>query len=340
MTVFQFYKTFDTEQKCCDYLVKVRWPDGIKCPHCKHEKYYLTNGVSRQGRETKKEIAYQQYKCANSKCHKKFTVTTGTIFHGCKMPLWQFFFMIFTSVINKKNISSYQQGVSLGLAQKNVWFMMSKIRMLCFQDENLKFEGEIEVDEAFLAAGKFGTWRKHATNRKIPVLGILQRGGNIVIKVIPNRFKKTVQDIILKHVECGSRLFTDSAACYFNMDSYYLHETINHRAGEYVRGDVYTNGIECAWAHLKKAINGTHHSVSILHLQRYCDEFAYRWNNRNLSPMDKFNDLLKRGCNCKPISNEKTKMDVKKRLKLKYTTEVFAAMPKIESNNKSFLKIK
>ena len=204
---------------------------------------------------------------------------------------------------------------------------------MCYQDDKLKLDGEVEVDETFLAAAKYqkyGKYKKYdnsgsysrwrgsrgQSSAKIPVLGLLQRGGGrLVLKVIPDRSKKSVRNVVLKHVEFGSRLLTDSAACYINMDTYYIHETVNHRAGEYVRGDVYTNGIESAWTHLKRAIIGTHHGVSKQHLQSYCDEFAYRWNNREKPPIDKFNELIKRGCDFGKCTENKVSKGVRKLMK-------------------------
>lgn len=332
MTLFDFYKKFDTQKKCFDYLQSIRWPDGIKCPHCGHGRHYVVNNISRVKVLNKnKETSALEYKCANNKCYKKFSITTKTIFHSSNVPLWQFFYMMFSSVSNKKNVSSCQQSINLGITQKTCWHIMSRIRMLCFQEEKLKLIGEVEVDETYLAAAKWQRHEKYVSGRKIPVLGLIERGGGkIIVKVIPNKNKKTVQDIILRHVETGSRLITDSAACYINMDSYYYHDTINHREGIYCVGDVHTNNIENHWAHFKKALVGTHHGVSILHLQRYCDEFAYRCNTKDMTPFEKFNDLLSRGCRIKPVNNTKVGFGEVKKKKKFYTYQDFDAIPTLE----------
>lgn len=301
MTIFQFYKAFDTDKKCLDYLYRVRWGNGpIVCPYCNHPKCWIIEGGKR-------------YKCANKKCYKRFHITVGTIFQAANVPMWQFFYMIFVSVTNKKNVSSYQQGINSGVTQKTCWYIMARIRMLCYQDQNLKLDGEVEVDETYLATSK---WKRHDNkgifDRKIPVLGLVQRGGGkVIINVIKNKNRKTVDGVILKHVEVNSSLFTDSAACYLNMSSYYIHQTINHKQGIYVIGNVHTNTIENVWSHLKKALVGVHHGVSLLHLQSYCDEFAYRWNNKSMSATEKFDDLIMRGCNFKPITNDKIRLGVK-----------------------------
>jgi DNA-directed RNA polymerase subunit RPC12/RpoP/transposase-like protein len=307
MTLFQFYQKFDTDEKCFDYLAKIRWPDGVNCPHCGHIKHYVISTAKRSRSlppKINKGKPKTEYKCANSKCWRKFNAITGSIFSQTKLPLWQFFYLIFSSAMNKKNVSSFQQATNLGISQKSCWYIMMRIRMLCWQDESLMLGGCVEVDETYLAAAKWKRRQlknKDMPNKKAAVLGLLQRGGRVIVRVIPNKDKRTVQDIIFKHVEVDSRLFTDSAACYFGLGSYFLHESVNHRNGEYVRGDVYTNGIESFWSNAKSGIKGTHNGCSKLHLQRYLDELAYRWNNKHLTPSERFNDLIRRALITKPV---------------------------------------
>lgn len=326
---------FDTEEKCYNYLAGIRWGDKIKCPHCGHDRVYITDTAARYGKGKHNKIKYVpavQYKCANSKCYKKFTITSGTAFQGCKTTLKCFFYLMYSAAMNKKNVSSSQQAINIGLTQKSSWYIMARIRMFCYQDSLLKLSGEVEVDETYLACGKWSRHDKYINGRKVPVLGLIERGGGkIIVRVIPNKSKKTVQKVILSHVETGSRLITDSAACYINMENYYFHNTINHRDGVYVVGDVHTNNIENAWTKFKKGIVATHHGVSILHLQRYCDEFAYRWNNRHLTPKEKFDDLIKRACLMKPITEKKVGFGARKKHlqsgAKKYTQEDFDAIP-------------
>lgn len=301
-----------TEQKCVDYLINIRWSDGVTCPHCGHHRYYITSldkrSITPKNTDCSKKT---EFKCANNKCYKKFSVTTGTILHFRNIHLRPFFYLMYSSSINKINVSSVQQALNLGLTQKTCWFMMMKIRALCYQDKNLKLTGAIEVDETYLAKGKWRNRSHYTSGRKIPVLGLIQRGGGkIVVKVIPNKNKRTVQDIILKHVEVNSYLYTDTAACYLNLDSYYLHETVNHRAGEYARGNVNTNSIENFWSKIKKSIRSVHNGVSLEHLQMYCDEVAYRWNTKDMLPVERFNDLLKRAVSSMPVQHNGIKKKV------------------------------
>lgn len=307
MTLFQFYKEFDTEKKCIDYFIKVRWGNDVKCPFCGHGKYYRIQNYS-----TKKDKKFiPRFKCANNKCYKKFSATSGTIFHAANVPLSQFFYLLYSTAMNKKNVSSVQQSLNLGVMQKTTWYIMMRIRMLCYQDPNLKLSGTVEVDETYLAKGKWKHYGKYTSGRKIPVLGLLERGGKVVVKVIHSKDKKTVQDVILNHVKTDSKVYTDGAGCYSNLNSYFKHDSVNHKAQEWVRGDVYTNGIENFWTQVKGAIRGAHGSVSTHHLQRYCDEVAYRWNNKHMTSLERFNDLLKRGCLSKPIGNKYVILNVR-----------------------------
>lgn len=183
-----------------------------------------------------------------------------------------------------------------------------RIRSLCYQDDKLKLSNTVEVDEAYVAHGR---WGNCASGRKVPVLGLMERGGKVIVKVIHKKDKKTVQDVILKHVETGSNVYTDGAACYFNLSNYFMHDSVNHKIQQWVKGNVHTNSIESFWSQVKKAIVSTHGSVSIQHLQSYCDELAYRWNTRDLTPVERFNDLLKRGCVSKPKGNRDVVLKVR-----------------------------
>ncbi len=294
MNLFTFYQKFNTEEKCVDYLKNIRWSDGVvKCPKCDHTKIYTVyNG--------------KRYKCANNKCYHKFSVKSGTIFDNSNIPLWQSFYLMFGSCMNKKNTSSVQEALNLGMTQKTVWYIMMRVRMLCYQDDTLVLSGKVEIDETYLAAGKWHRRQQKASGRKIPVLGLIERGtGRAVIKVIPARNKKLVQKILLKYIETDSTIFTDSAGCYSDCDIYFNHNVINHSEGIYVRGDTHTNTVENMWHHLKTAITKTHAGISLHHLQRYCDEFAYRWNNKHLSPLEKFEDLMRRACDINPLVQNK-----------------------------------
>lgn len=109
-------------------------------------------------------------------------------------------------------------------------------------------------------------------------MGILERGGEIVTKVVPNRKKKAIQAEVREHVLAGSALFTDALKSYEG-PSEFQHEVVDH-AVEYVRGEVHTNWCENFWSLLKRTPGGTYVSVEPFHLFRYLDEQAFRYNHR------------------------------------------------------------
>jgi len=188
----------------------------------------------------------------------------------------------------KNGVSSWEIHRSLGITQKCAWHMMHRIR-LALQDPNNggKLGGEVEIDET-LIGGK--ARNMHAATRarrdvgrggkdKTTVLGIIERGGRVRTKVVPNRKKKTLQAEVRENVETGSAVFTDFLLSYEGLDADYTHQMVDH-AIEYVNGNVHTNTMENFWSLLKRGLKGTYVNVEPFHLFRYVDEQAFRYNNR------------------------------------------------------------
>ena len=187
----------------------------------------------------------------------------------------------------KNGISSYEIARDLGLTQKTAWFLDHRIRAAMQNGSFDKLSGEVEADETFIG-GK--ARNMHADKRalritgtggkdKTAVMGILERGGKVRTKVIPNRKKHALQSEVRKHVEAGSALYTDALLSYEGLAGDYAHQVVDH-AVQYVDGKIHTNGLENFWSLLKRGINGTYVSVEPFHLFRYLDEQAFRYNNR------------------------------------------------------------
>jgi transposase-like protein len=199
-------------------------------------------------------------------------------------------------VANCKNgISSYEIHRALGVTQKTAWFMDHRIR-LAFRAELLdKLKGEVEVGETFVGglarnmhkekreARMTGAGRKDKT----PVMGFLQRCGEVRTEVIPNRKKKILHGMVKGQVAAASALYTDALASYDGLDGEFFHQVVDP-AVEYVRGRVHTNGLENFWSLLKRGIRGTYVSVEPFHLFRYLDEQVYKYNNRRLTESERF----------------------------------------------------
>jgi transposase-like protein len=271
---------FSDSDRCFEYAVKLRWSDGkVVCPRCNSESNYHIR------RNTKKGVAHL-WLCRG--CNKQFTVKVGTIFEDSPLGLDKWM-MAFWMLCNCKNgISSMEIHRAIGITQKSAWFMLQRLR-LALQDDffGSKLGGEVEVDETFIggkARNMHVSERKRritgtGTKDKTAVMGILERGGKIRTKVVPNRKKQELQSQVRQHVEAGAALYSDALLSYEGLATDYAHQVVDH-AVQYVDGRVHTNGLENFWSLLKRGISGTYVSVEPFHLFRYLDEQTFRFNNR------------------------------------------------------------
>ena len=268
---------FKDETACRDFLVEQRWGGVPECPYCGCKKSYKIEGGKR-------------FKCANSACYKKYSVTVGTVFEASNIPLTTWFAAMYLITSHKKGISSVQLAKDLGVTQKTAWFMLHRIRESLKESAPLLLQKEVQVDELYVG-GMEANKHKHkridnAAGRsasKVPVIGLIETGGRVVTQVVPAVTKRVAKDLILQHVDRKAILVTDGASIYSNVGRKYEHVVVNHAEGRYKTGSHHTNGIENYWSLLNRGIYGIYHQVSPKHLQRYCDEFAYRFNSRTFS---------------------------------------------------------
>ena len=264
MDLMKLIDDFGSEDKCRAILKELRWPDGIICIRCgsDHLRYTTTRDV---------------YDCGT--CEYEFTVTAGTMLHDTHLPLKKWFLAVYLMTESKKGISALQLKRTLRVAYKTAWYLCHRIRAAMVDAYPVPLKG---IDETFIGGKIRGRGRGYRGN-KAAVVGAVQRGGRIVLKVIQARDRATLHKFIEEVTDDETEAyFTDEWAPYAGIsDENTSHETVNHSAEQWARGDVHTNTVENVWSLLKQSIIGAYHQVSVKHLDAYLDELEWRFNNRN-----------------------------------------------------------
>ncbi len=274
---------FADQQTAHDFLVSLRWPNGVKCPRC-HSKELSFVSTRRI------------WKC--KKCKKNFSVKVGTVLEDSPIGLdkWLAGFWL---IVNAKNgISSYELHRALGVTQKSAWFMLHRIRLAMQTGLESKFSGNVEADETYIGAKARYMHKDKRTGvgnpgtEKTPILGILERSegdkpSRVYCKVTKGRRKPELQGIVREIVEKGSNVYTDQLLSYDGLEDTYVHQVVDHLIS-YAQGKIHTNGLENFWSLLKRCLKGTYVNVEPFHLFRYCDEQAFRFNERKDDDQGRF----------------------------------------------------
>jgi transposase-like protein len=277
VNLINLIEDYGNDEKCREGLESLKWPDGVKCPRCG------SNKISRIMKRS-------QFDC--DICRYQFSVTAGTIFHDSHLPLWKWFLAVYLMTESKKGMSANQLKRTLKIAYKTAWYLCHRIRKAMEETiEGPKLTGTVEVDETYVG-GKYDKRRKRAPWEKQAVMGLIQRHGKLEVKAIKTPGRKILVPIIENRVDKNATVMTDEYAAYRAIDKEYHHETVNHKAEEWVRGDAHTNSIENAWSLFKRSIVGSFHQISAKHVEAYLDEFEWRFNGRN-NP-DLFKDTMRR----------------------------------------------
>ncbi len=261
---------FGTEEKCRAYLEELRWPKGIECPRC-------------EGTSVSRISTRDQLDCNDRDCRYRFSVTTGTLFHDSHLPLTKWFMAVYLVGESKKGISAKQLQRMLHVSYKTAWYLGHRIRDAMGEDDQPLLRGIVEVDETFVGGRREGVGRgRYRDADNPPVVGAIERSGEVRLKVTSDRSKKSLHGFIREHVADGvEAIYTDEWSPYEGIaDENTRHETVNHSAREWVRGDVHTNTTESVWSLFKRSIVGSYHQLSVKHLPAYLDEMEFRFNNR------------------------------------------------------------
>ena len=292
ITIIELLEMFPDDNAAREWFEDIRWPDGnLYCPRCFSER----TCPIKSGKP-------MPYWCSD--CRKYFSVKTGTVMEASNIPLLKWLIAIYLMTTNLKGVSSMKLHRDLGITQKSAWFMTQRIREGWNNDEPLRMVGPVEVDETYVggkpsnrhASDRYDdddsrvavsdpfVRRRGRGTRKTPVVGVRDRATNrIDARPVPNVRRETLRGFIDERVPFNATLYTDEFSSYIGVRPF--HETVNHSAGEYVRGQAHVNGLESFWAMLKRGYMGTYHKMSKKHLFRYVNEFAGRHNVRTLDTM-------------------------------------------------------
>lgn len=263
-----------------EHLESVRWPNGPVCPHC--------GAVDRISKLQGKAHRPGVYDCGH--CRDQFTVTVGTVFERSKISLDKWLLAASLMAASKKGISSKQIERMLGVTYKTAWFMTHRLREAMKQTGGVFNAGgsTIEADATYVGGKEKNRHRSKRNSKNIGGVGkecvfsLVERKGGVRSFHIPSVNAKTLKPILTEQLNtANTRLMTDGERILRSLSPMVAsHETVNHEAGEYVRGDVHTNTIEGYFSIFKRGIIGTFHHVSPQHLQRYATEFDFRYNHR------------------------------------------------------------
>lgn len=306
-TLLEAVRYFSDPDTCLQFMINLRWPDGVVCPRCgSREVTFLANA--------------RVWKCRVKHDSQKFSIKVGTVMEDSPIALEKWLPAIWLITNAKNGISSYEIHRALGVTQKTAWFMLHRIRLAMHDGEVDKMSGQVEADETYIGglarnmhkdkrarvikgtggSGKtivMGLLERHGIDKSQKVIDTLDSEGKkdkkasrVKVTVVPNTKKETVQKEVRDNVKVGSEVFTDELASYAGLSLEYVHEFVNH-AEEYVRGHVHTNGMENFWSLLKRSIKGSYVSVEPFHLFRYLDEQSFRFNERKKTDHERFMEV-------------------------------------------------
>lgn len=286
---------FQDADKAREYLEQLRWADGVVCPHCG----VIGGHYKLEGKSTRPGV----YKC--SACSDQFTVTVGTVFERSKIKLHIWLQAVHLMSASKKGISAKQIERMLGVSYKTAWFMCHRIReAMTVSPTADKMGGPdtiVEADETYW--GNLYKARAGA-GHKMKVVSLVEReSGQKRSFHVANVTSDTVEAVLKSQVHAETHLMTDESYVYKRVGKHFsAHSTVNHGKKEYARGNVTSNTVEASFAIFKRGLNGTFHSVSERHLQRYATEFDFKWNYRSANG---FNDVERADAALKSIGGKR-----------------------------------
>jgi transposase-like protein len=276
---------FHDEDAARAHMEAVRWPNGPVCPHCGETE----NVTLLQGKSHRPGLR----QC--NACRGNFTVMAGSVMERSHVPLHKWVLAFHLMAASKKGMSAHQLHRMLDVTYKTAWFMAHRIREAMTDPNPAPLGGEgkiVEVDETYHGKQEVPTPSRHRRGKpylkkgkaaaKRPIVGLVERGGAGRLIHMPVVTSKNIRDAVVRNADRKSRMHTDESNLYPSWGhEFFAHETVKHSAKEYARGDVTTNSVEGFFGIFKRGMAGVYHHCGEQHLQRYLDEFSFRYSNRS-----------------------------------------------------------
>lgn len=299
-SIIDLFKAFPNEQSCIDHLTELRWYGNVISPFDPESKIYECTPIEREVKDKKgfiTEIYYvPTFRCKSTR--KYFNARTKNIYQGSRVAL-QKWFLATWYIGQNKGVSSKQLQRQLGVTYVTALKMHHTISDSLGTENTGKLDGVIKIDEAYFGGKEKNKVKKKRRKNmqggkgKTPVFGMLQKGGNLILKVVPDTTAETLMNVVEDYIDYGSTIYSDGNSSYYGLRYMYDHDTVNHRIEQYVKGEVHINDLEGVWSIFKRGIHGVHHSVSPQHLQKYANGAAFRYNTRDMMAGERFNRMLK-----------------------------------------------
>ena len=267
LTLFEFQKQFSTEEDCFNYLFNLRWPKGFVCPQCGGSEFYMI-------------YSHKRFQC--KKCRHQSSITAGTVFHKLRQPLQVLFMAVYLIATSKKGLSAMELRRKVGIkGYKTAWLLMHKIRLSMASSGKFLLTNKVEVDETYIGGHREGPRGRGAEDKTLVAIAVETNGttmGRTYLKIIDSLKMNVLEKFVTDHVAKGTKINTDGFLSYGSLNKFFEHiPVVDSKYGK--KSDLLPK-VHLVVTNLKMWLRGTYNCLPAKHLQKYLDEFVFRFNRR------------------------------------------------------------